>query len=52
MVTLDTFRALYEHDHNLATYCATCERWTVLDLERLIVEGRREFRFVGRKAAM
>jgi hypothetical protein len=35
MVTLDTFRALHEHDHKLAAYCATCERWAVLDLERL-----------------
>jgi len=35
MVTLDTFRALHEHDHKLAWYCPTCERWAVLDLERL-----------------
>ena len=31
MVTLDTLRALHEHDHQLAAYCATCERWAVLD---------------------
>ncbi len=36
MVTLDTLRALHEHEHKLAAYCATCERWAVLDLERLI----------------
>jgi hypothetical protein len=39
MVTLDTLRTLHEHDHKLAAYCATCERWAVLDLERLITEG-------------
>jgi len=49
MVTLDTLRALYDHDHKLAAYCATCERWAVLDLERLIAEGLGEYRFVGRK---
>jgi hypothetical protein len=49
MVTLDTFRALHEHEHNLAAYCPTCERWAVLDLERLIAEGRGGYCFVGRK---
>ena len=49
MVTLDTFRALHEHDHQLAAYCPTCERWAVLDLKRLIAEGRGEYCFVGRK---
>ena len=49
MVTLDTFRALHEHDHKLAAYCATCERWAVLDLERLIAEGRGEYCLVGRE---
>ena len=37
---LDTFRALHEHEHKLACYCATCDRWAVLDLERLTAEGR------------
>ena len=50
MVTLDTFRALHEHDHQLAAYCATCKRWAVLDLERLIADGRGEYCFVGRKS--
>ena len=35
MVTLDTLRARHEHDHKLAAYCPTCERWAVLDPERL-----------------
>jgi hypothetical protein len=49
IVTLDTFRALHEHDHKLAAYCAACQRWAVLDLERLIAQGRGDFCFVGRK---
>jgi len=49
MVTLDTLRALHEHDHKLAAYCPTCERWAVLDLERLIAQGRGEYHFVGQK---
>jgi hypothetical protein len=49
MVTLNTFRALHEQEHQLAAYCATCERWAVLDLARLIAEGRGEYVFVGRK---
>ena len=40
MVRLDTLRALHDHEHRLAAYCPTCERWAVLDLERLIAEGR------------
>jgi hypothetical protein len=48
VVTLDTFRALFDHDHQLAADCSTCERWAVLDLARLIAEGRGEYRFVGK----
>ena len=49
MITLDAIRALHEHDHKLAADCPTCERWAVLDLERLIAAGRGENCFVGRK---
>ena len=48
MVTLDTFRALHEHDHQLAAYCPT-PTWAVLDLEQLIAEGRGDDCFVGRQ---
>src|SRR4029453_2780701 len=41
MVTLDTCRALHEHDHKLAAYCPTCERCTVLDLERTSMRPAR-----------
>ena len=49
MVTLDTPRALHEHDHKLAAFCATCERWAVLGLERLIAEGLGDYCAIGRK---
>jgi hypothetical protein len=49
MIDLSTIAGLLEHDHNLAAYCPTCERWAVLDLERLLVEGRGDYVFVGRK---
>jgi hypothetical protein len=39
----------HEHEHALAAYCSTCERWAVLDLERLIADGRGDYCFVGRR---
>ena len=51
MVTLDTLRKLHEHDHQLAAYCPKCRRWAVLDLARLIAEGRGKYCFVGRNRA-
>jgi ABC-type branched-subunit amino acid transport system ATPase component len=44
LIVLDTLRALHEHDHQLAALCPTCERWAVLDLGRLIAEGRGRIR--------
>jgi hypothetical protein len=49
VIRLDTFRALHERDHALAAYCSLCQRWAVLDLARLIAEGRGNYVFVGRK---
>ena len=40
MIVLDTLRVLHEHEHQLAAYYPTCERWAVLDLGKLIAEGR------------
>jgi len=48
-IRLDTLRALHERDHKLAAYCPRCSRWAVLNLERLIGEGRGDYQFVGRK---
>jgi hypothetical protein len=50
VTTLDTFRTLHEHDHELAAYCATCERWAVLDLEQLIAQGMPVLPRTGRLA--
>ena len=47
MIRLDTLRALHERDHKLAAYCSHCQRWAVLDLPRLIEQGRGGYRFVG-----
>ena len=52
MIRLDTLRALHEHEHQLAAYCATCERWAVLDLERLIAEGRGDYVLRRSEAAL
>jgi hypothetical protein len=51
MVTLDTLRKLHDHGHQLAAYCPACERWAVLDLERLIAQGRGEYCFPWRCSA-
>ena len=39
--------ALHEHEHQLAAYCATCERWAVFDLEQLIADGHGELCIIG-----
>ena len=49
LIRLDTIRALHEHEHALAAYCPTCQRWVVLDLERLIAQGLGDYCFVGCK---
>jgi hypothetical protein len=49
MVTLDTFRALREHDHQLAEYGPTCERWAVLDPESIDTPLRDRFPIAGSK---
>ena len=49
MVTLDTLRKLHEHGRKLAAYCRQVERWAVLDLARLIAEGRGDYCAIGRK---
>ena len=39
MISLGTLRGLHDHDHEPAAYCPRCERWLVLDLEKLIARG-------------
>jgi hypothetical protein len=50
MVTLDTLRALHEHEHQLAAYCPTCKRWAVLDLPALIAAGHGDRCCIGQRA--
>jgi hypothetical protein len=47
MIRLDAIRAL--HEHELAAYCAVCERWALIDLKGLIAESRGDYCFVGCK---
>ena len=42
MVVLDTPRALYEHDHQIAAYCGVCQRWRTLGLLDFVRMGKAE----------
>lgn len=42
MATLDTPRALYEHDHRIAAHCSRCERWETLGLLDFVKVGKAE----------
>ena len=41
-VVLDTPRALYEHDHQIAAHCPPCERWSTLGLLDFVRMGQAE----------
>lgn len=49
MIVLDTFAALLECDHALAAFCPACQRWSDLDLARLVASGRGGETFIGRR---
>ena len=40
MIDLGTVQGLHEHGHELHAYCPHCDRWRVLDLERMVAEGK------------
>ena len=44
MIDLSTVAGLHERQHELHAYCCSCDRWSVLDLERMVREGRGEVR--------
>jgi hypothetical protein len=44
MIDLGSIAGLHERQHEVHCYCARCERWRVLDLQRLIDIGRGETR--------
>jgi hypothetical protein len=39
MIDLGSLEGLHEHQHEVHCYCSKCERWRVLDLQRLIAIG-------------
>jgi len=44
MIDLSTLAGLHSHAHELHAYCSTCDRWSVLDLERMVRDGHGERR--------
>jgi len=44
MIDLGSTAGLHEHDHQLAAYCPSCDRWVVLDLAAMISAGQGERR--------
>jgi hypothetical protein len=39
MIDLGSIAGLHAHDHEVHVYCATCDRWAVLDLAEMIQRG-------------
>ena len=44
MIDLGSIAGLHGHQHELACYCARCDRWVVLDLAAMIRDGYGERR--------
>jgi hypothetical protein len=44
MIDLGTLAGLHRHQHELACYCARCDRWAVLDLAGMVADGHGERR--------
>jgi len=42
VVALDTPRALYEHNHQIAAHCNVCDRWRTLGLLDFVKMGKAE----------
>jgi len=40
MIDLGSLAGLHAHDHQLAAYCPTCDRWAVLPLAEMIAAGQ------------
>jgi hypothetical protein len=39
MIDLGNVAGLHEHQHELHAYCSRCQRWSELDLGRLVEQG-------------
>ena len=44
MIDLGSIAGLHRHQHQLACYCARCDRWALLDLDAMIDAGLGERR--------
>ena len=44
MIDLGSIAGLHRHQHQLACYCARCDRWALLDLAAMIYAGHGERR--------
>ena len=40
MISMGTIEELHIHNHTLALYCLSCNRWGEANLERLIQNGK------------
>jgi hypothetical protein len=50
VIAINTARSMLDRGYVLAAYCSHCERWAVLDLARLIADGRGDEPLIGRHA--
>jgi hypothetical protein len=44
MINLGSIAGLYEREHELHAYCHRCDRWSVLDLDRMVRAGQESRR--------
>lgn len=44
MIDLGALAGLHERQHELHAYCSTCDRWSVLDLGRMVRDGHGDCR--------
>jgi len=44
MIDLGTLAGLHAHQHELHAYCLPCDRWSTLDLARMVMDGHGERR--------
>ena len=40
MISMGTMEELHRHNHTLALYCLSCDRWGEANLDRLIQNGK------------
>ncbi len=40
MISMGTMEELHSHNHTLALYCLSCDRWGEANLDRLIQKGK------------